>query len=404
MAEEDDFFDELLKPKKLKKSNNLLDNLYAIPIKDKSGNRPTFQYYDPNIYQQADLLFLPEDVQCKYALVISDVGSRMCDAEPIKTKSNDEVTKAFKAIYKRGILKTPKVLMVDPGTEFKGTTNTYLTSLHIRIKTNIKDRHRQNAIVERANQTIGTLIHKRQSAQELLTGATSRAWTADLPAIIRAINKKVSITKRPKQTDYPRAQGDSSIVLKKGQKVRVALEVPEDVATGKRLHGKFRSSDIRWNRTIRTITEILIGPNSPVMYLLNNINGATDLHPFDSVAYTKNQLQVVKDNESAPTFEQIRPENKDVFIIDEIIGKKTDNKKIFYKIHWKGFNNSHDTWEPAKTINEDVPHVVKQYEDKIKNNVPVVNLRQQQHKTKIIPPEPLRRSGRTRVGVDRLLY
>ena len=57
MAEEDDFFDELLKPKKLKKSNNLLDNLYAIPIKDKGQNRPTFQYYDPNIYQQADLLF-----------------------------------------------------------------------------------------------------------------------------------------------------------------------------------------------------------------------------------------------------------------------------------------------------------------------------------------------------------
>ena len=173
----DSFFDELLKPKKDKvNKNNLLDNLYAIPKKDKGQNRPSFQYYEPNIFQQADLLFLPDDMGYKYALVVADIGSRCCDAEPIKTKSNNDVEQAFKAIYKRKILLPCKIIMVDPGSEFKGSVNTYLTSLKIRIKTNVKDRHRQNAIVERANQTIGTLIHKRQAAQEILTGETSRAW------------------------------------------------------------------------------------------------------------------------------------------------------------------------------------------------------------------------------------
>ena len=401
----DNFFEELLKPKKDKTNkNNLLDNLYTIPKKDKGANRPTFQYYEPNIYQQADLLFLPDDTGYKYALVVADIGSRCCDAEPIKTKSNNDVEQAFKAIYKRKILLPCKIIMVDPGSEFKGSVNTYLTSLKIRIKTNVKDRHRQNAIVERTNQTIGTLIHKRQAAQEILTGETSRAWVKDLPAIIRAMNKKVASVKRPIETNNPRAVGDSSILLHIGDTVRVMLEVPQDVANGTKLHGTFRSGDIRWNRATRTIVQVLIGPNKPPLYLLNNINGATPINPFDtSTAYTKNQLQLIKPNESLPNFKQISAEN-DKFIIDDIIGKKTEKNKIFYKIHWKGYDSLHDTWEPSHKIIEDVPLLVKEYEYKHKVVVPVVNLKQQKHKTKIImPPEQLRRSGRSRVGVDRLI-
>ena len=405
---DDNFFDELLTKSKHKKSNNnMLDNLYKIPLKDKGVNRPTFQYYEPNIYQQADLLFLPDDSGYKYALVISDVGSRLSDAQQIKTKSNDDVTNAFKIIYKRNILKIPKIIMVDPGSEFKGTTNTYLTSLKIHIKTNVKDRHRQNAIVERANQTIGTLIHKRQASQELITGHTSRAWVDDLSLIIRAINRKVVRTKQPKQDNEPHAVGDSSILLNVGDRVRVMLEVPESVSDGTKLHGKFRSGDIRWNRTIRIISEVLLGPNSPPMYLLENINkhDTTNIHPFDtSAAYTKNQLQLVKNNEIKPSFEQIRPEQDNVYIVDTIIGKKIDNKKIFYKIHWKGYPSSYDSWEPYKTINDDVPDVVKQFEDTHKMVAHVVP--KKQHKqiiiknVEIIPPV-ISQYGRTRVGVKK---
>ena len=406
--DDDNFFDELLTKSKHKKSNNnMLDNLYKIPLKDKGVNRPTFQYYEANVYQQADLLFLPDDSGYKYCLVISDVGSRLSDAQQIKTKSNDAVTEAFKIIYKRNILKIPKIMMVDPGSEFKGSTNTYLTGLKIHIKTNIKDRHRQNAIVERANQTIGKLIHMRQAAQELITNETSRAWIKDLPNIIKAMNKKVVRTKRPKQDNEPHATGDSSILLNVGDRVRVMLEVPEDVANGKKLRGKFRSGDIRWNKTIRVISEILMGPNSPIMYLLENINkhDTTNIHPFDnSASYTKNQLQLVKNNEIKPSFEQIRPEQDKLFIVDTIICKKVDNKKVFYKIHWRGFPNSYDSWEPEKSIIEDVPHVVKQFEDTHKMVAHVVP--KKQHKqiiiknVEIIPPV-ISQYGRTRVGVTK---
>jgi len=363
---DDDFFDELLKSKSKKKSNKLIDNLYEIPKRDKGVNMPHFQYYDPNVFQQADLLFLPEDIGCKYALVIADIGSRLCDAEPVKNKSNNAINVACNTIYERKIIEIPKVLTVDLGTEFKGSCIKMLEGMGIQVKTNIKDRHRQNAIVERKNQTIGTMIHKRQTAQEILTGETSRAWVNDLPKIIKAVNKKVKTQVRPKESDDPVCSGDACELLEAGQKVRVALEAPQDTATGKKLHGKFRSGDVRWDRTIRTIKAIILKPNFPPMYLLEPFASKYfEEKVFHPVAYTKAQLQPVKADEEQPTHKDIRPEQGDKYVIDKIIDKKIErNNKEYYLIQWKGYDKP--TWEPAQTIKEDVPKLVKEYEAKSK--------------------------------------
>ena len=73
-------------------------------------------------------------------------------------------------------------------------------------------------------------------------------------------------------------------MLEKGQNVRVLLDHPIDVYNKKRLNGKFRSGDIRWSIEIYKITEILLRPGFPPMYLINNNK---------STQYTKQQLQVV---------------------------------------------------------------------------------------------------------------
>ena len=56
----------------------------------------------------------------KYALTVVDVASRYKAAEPLTSKESDEVSKAFQRIYKRGPLKWPQLLQVDPGREFMG--------------------------------------------------------------------------------------------------------------------------------------------------------------------------------------------------------------------------------------------------------------------------------------------
>ena len=76
---------------------------------------------------QADLLFLPLYKHphgrkvYKYALTVIDVASRYKAAEPLTSKESDEVSKAFQRIYKRGPLKWPQLLQVDPEREFMGS-------------------------------------------------------------------------------------------------------------------------------------------------------------------------------------------------------------------------------------------------------------------------------------------
>ena len=88
--------------------------------------RPKFDVPVPNEAHQADLLYLPHDrppcsrktFQC--ALTVVDVASRYKDGEPLTTKEANEVARVLEQIYKRGPLRWPKLLQVDPGRKFMG--------------------------------------------------------------------------------------------------------------------------------------------------------------------------------------------------------------------------------------------------------------------------------------------
>ena len=56
----------------------------------------------------------------KYALTVVDLASRFKEAEPLTSKDSAEVARCFQKIYKRGPLRWPQLLQVDPGSEFMG--------------------------------------------------------------------------------------------------------------------------------------------------------------------------------------------------------------------------------------------------------------------------------------------
>ncbi|MEW8445937.1 MAG: transposase family protein [Candidatus Thiodiazotropha sp.] len=89
--------------------------------------RPKFDIATPNEVHQADLLFLPHDRvgkrTYKYAFTVVDVASRYKEAEPLATKEAKEVAEALSRIYRRGPLRWPKLLQVDPGREFMGSVS-----------------------------------------------------------------------------------------------------------------------------------------------------------------------------------------------------------------------------------------------------------------------------------------
>eukprot|EP01132_Coremiostelium_polycephalum_P008572 gene8571-10545_t len=258
----------------------------------------------------------------------------------------------------------PKLLQVDPGSEFKGVTRKYFEDNDIRIRHGLAGRHRQQGLVETRNKTIGAALFKRMTAEELLTGNSSTSWTVDLPVIIRAMNKRYRRKKAKEFSKHPVCEGDSCQVLNEGTKVRVKLDEPIDMVNEKRLYGKFRATDIRWNPEVREIKQLVIKPGYPPIYLLNKGEDT------DTIPYTKNQLQIVSKKEQLPDPRVVRGKPKE-FIVESIVGKDVIDGLVHYLVKWKGYRSSENTWEPRKLLILDVPDIVKQFELKFEVSISI---------------------------------
>ena len=332
--------------------DELLYKLYQKPKKEKGQEMPHFDNTVPNAIHMADTLYLPDDNGYKYCTVIVDTATHKVDAQPIKTLTSEETLKAMKAIYKRKILLKPTYMIItDSGGEFKSVVETYLKTNKILKKTAITGRHRQVALVEAMNKIIGKALHMRQTAQELGTNEASREWVEFLPAIIKAINKKLSIVPiKPKFGQIKSVPYISGDLLKMGDLVRVALDYPVSVSGNKRLHGKFRSSDIRYEITPRRISNVLFLENQPVMYSVEGIK---------HTGFTRNRLQLVTGKENKP------PENiiKE-FIPEKFLDKRKDKNLVQYLVKWKDYKKP--DWNYLKDMINDtnkayIRELVKKY-------------------------------------------
>ena len=314
-------------------------------------------FYQPPSYQsyQADLLYLPEDEGNKYALVVTDVGSRLTDVEPLKEKSSKAVKVAFEKIFKRKILPIPEsMITLDQGTEFKGEVKKYFEDNNITVRYAQPGRSRQLGMVENKNGIIGKALLMRQAAEEILNKETSKGWIKNLPKVLQSMNKKLKRTYDPeKDINLPhRGIGDELNLLTEGTKVRVLLDKPIDLVDSKRLHGKFRAADIRYNPEPTEITFVELLPGQPPLYCVKNPTG---------VMFTKEQLQVASDNENLP------PDTvKDKFIVEKIIGKKKIKNRINYLVKWKGYDKKHNEYLPRTQLLKEIPDLVNKYENDIK--------------------------------------
>src|SRR5207244_1975213 len=91
-------------------------------------------------------------------------------------------------------------------------------------------------------------------------------------------------------------------LLPAGIRVRVKLDEPISVLD-KKLHGKFRTGDIRWDPEIQTIKKPILSPDQSSTYLLNDPHGRLGV---SRCVYTRKQLQIVPDNENPPPDSIIR--------------------------------------------------------------------------------------------------
>ena len=252
--------------------------------------RPKFDVRVPNEVHQADLLFLPHDGvgrrTYKYALTVVDVASRFKEAEPLTSKTAAEVADALSRIYKRGPLKWPKLLQVDPGREFMGAAGQLLAKHGVSVRRGRVNIHRDQGVVERFNRTLAERLFGHQQAQELVlmhmrsegSGERSREWVKRLPAVIAALNGEVTrlTGKRPrdaiKQKQVP--QNPSSVVpgrLVGLEEVKLPSSVgvrflyqPGELEGGQRR----RATDAVWSLQVYRLGRSVTKPDEPVLYYL----------------------------------------------------------------------------------------------------------------------------------------
>ena len=331
-----------------KKENNLLTNLLKKPRKDDNHNTPHTNNPMKNGSHQADLLFLPTDRGYKYALVVVDIATRKTDAEPLKGKTSKEVLSAMKTIYKRKYLNEPNYLEVDGGSEFKDVFETYFENrLELRFKE--AGRHRQQSVVETRNGLIGKILNKRMVGQEINTNIQSTEWVNFLPKVVKAINEHYTINPVKIDANAPIAGSKDTLnILPEGTPVRTQLDNPADHLTNHRLYGGFRQGDVRWTKTTKPITQIFLRPDFPPMYQVGG---------NDNVAFTKNQLQVVKPNEVRPN-----PQLQERHLVDRLLRRFKKSNKIFFEVKW---TDGTTTEEPRTNLIKDIPIIVKEFE---KNN------------------------------------
>ncbi len=183
----EEFYNEI---KKGYKANTELNNLYKKPKPENKSEMPITQVFEKDVYYQADVLYMPEDDGYKYILVCVDLYDGTIDCEALKQLGVDNIIKAFKEIFKRNYLNYPEFITFDRGTEFKGDKIIqYFKDNGTNVKYALTGRSRQLANVERANQKIGTILFKRMTNQELITGEPDKNWVSDLKPLVKVLNK-----------------------------------------------------------------------------------------------------------------------------------------------------------------------------------------------------------------------
>jgi hypothetical protein len=299
---------------------------------------------DPGYIYQADLLQLPKDGEYNYCLTVVDTNNNKCDAVALKGKTAEETLNGFKTIFNRKPLEYPKFsLETDQGKEFNNEIlKKYLNDHNIFIRLGARGRSDQQAVVEFTQGIIAQLLFLKMNVDEIETNETSREWVEELPKVIKSINKHLSKDKK-ELIERDVLENNNEEIIPIGTKVRVALDKPVSMIEGKKLYGKFRKTDHRWDKIIRTIKDISIRPNQPIMYFIEG-------KPRN--VFTRNQVQVVNENEKLP---QARK-----YIVEKLLKKFYKGRVPYFEVKWENYDET--TNEPRSKLFKDIPDKVKEFE------------------------------------------
>lgn len=317
----------------LKKYN--IDETFSTATK----KQKVFNHIKNNIPQKedynymADLLMMPKTKEGYIGmLVVVDMADNEFDIEQIKSKEPKEIKSAFEKMIKRKYIKMPYAsIRTDNGTEFKGEFNDYLLSNGILHKFALPERHKQMAIVENLNKSLGRIFNGYMNMKEEETGKEYKEWTDIINDVRKDFNE---IRKVKLQNTLPEFSllDAGKPKYKVGDFVHEKLDHPENALGHKQPTAKFREGDYRFSRIAKKIVRVIYMNDYPYYrYILDTL---------PNVSYSENELMKSKETESK-------------YVVKEIIGKKKIKNVLHYLVWWKHHLKKDATWEPAKNLIED---------------------------------------------------
>ena len=212
----------------------------------------------------------------KYALTVVDVASRYKAAEALTSKDSDEVSLGFAKIYRRGPLKWPQLLQVDPGREFMGAVTKAMGEHNVTIRRGRPNIHRDQAIVQRFNRTLAERLFGYQYAVEMnMPSGRSTAWVKRLPDVVSALNNEVTrlTGKKPSQAIKNKAVSTKPALRPVGvqeRKLPPLVSVRYLYYPGELEGGGRRATDPIWSLKVYKVQKVVTRPHEPVVYYLDD--------------------------------------------------------------------------------------------------------------------------------------
>ena len=331
-----------------------IDETLTKPIKYRFPKVKNQTFPQSGYNYSADLLTLPTTTKGSYnaLLVVIDIYSNYCDFEPLKTKTATEVLKAFKTIFKRGIIPEPKAsIRTDSGKEFANVVDKYMHDHNILHRWSLKDRHKQMGNAENLNRQLGRIFMTYLTNKTQSLGHPYYNWTDMVDFTRHAINDLKKHPKDISMADYQpkKLNLENEPKYEVGDLVYRKLEKPRNEFGNKYHNQTFRQGDIRFevNEPRKIVKILAYTSDNPWRYILNDL---------PNVSYAEAELIPAKND------------SEEKRIVKKIWNKMTQNKIIYYRVWFKKELKSQSLWLPKSQLLEDgLQDYIQEYEDE-KNN------------------------------------
>lgn len=259
----------------------------------------------------------------KYLLTVIDTFSKYAWAEPLKSKSAEDVSRAMQKILDMSG-RTPTHLQVDQGKEFY---NSLFEQLMRERNVNMYSSYSQTkaSIVERFNRTLKSRMWKQFS----LRG--SYKWTDILDPLLKEYNERsvhriigmapAEVTEDHTSTILRRIERNAPSPPVKKPKFKIGDHVR--LSKVKSLFEKGYTPN--WGTEVFRV--VSVRPTRPVTYCLEDLNGV----PVKGGFYSE-ELQKTK--------------FKDIYLVEKVLRRNKD--KAYVK--WLGFDSSHNSWINTREV------------------------------------------------------